>query len=431
MSKRPLAVAVVVLAVLAVVVWRTEQQPPPDPDAPETTEPFEGVGAGDVARLQLGPTGKGVVLVRDGDAWALDGQPPKPAETAMANLAVRSLLDLQSLRALGDAADPAAFGLGPAAPTATATLTDGRTLTLRVGDPAPVGGGRYASIDGAVHLVEPAAVAPLLRDPLDFRDRRLLPVDRDAVERIALRCGEESVALRRDDAGWWLDGEGAYRADSAAVQSLLLDLVDLRARSYGGAPFEPACTVELAAGTAAAVLSLGAVDEQGRRAVVADGAPLPPGLRNEYAYVDAARLGDLEVDPAAWRATELLDFNPFLVTAIEWEAAGRTWSLAKEGAWTLGTGEGEPSPQDEAPVLALLQDLDGLTSVGYPDPAAAEDAVEAASIRLTQSDGLVVEVTLLRGVSRDFARVEGEPALREVASDLHELIGAHAWPATP
>jgi|GEM_PF-4445053 len=432
MSKRPLAVAVVVLAGLSWFVWTTDDEPASDPDAPATTRLFEGVAPSDVTGLTLGPEGKGVQLLKDGDAWVLAGSPPKPAEGALAELAVRSLVEADSLRQLSDAGDPSSYGIGPAAPTASATLADGRVLNLRLGDSPPVGGGRYALVDGAVHLVEPAAMTPLLRDPLDYRDRRVLPLDRDGVDQLSLRCDEATLVLTRGDGDWWIEGEPAYRAAPPKVAELLLDLVDLQARAYGGELIEaPRCVVRLAGPAGEASLILGPEDDRGRMPVLAEGELLPPPLRGEAAWIDAARLGALDPTVDAWRAVELLDFNPFLANRIEWEAAGVTWTFAKQDGWSRAVGDGAPEPVDEAPVLALLQSLDRIESAGYPDLAAAEDAVEVAGIRITQTSGRDVAITLLRGASRDFARIEGEPALREVAADLGELIGSHRLEPAP
>jgi hypothetical protein len=436
-QNRLLIVAVVVLALLGGYVWWSSTREAVDegPTLEEgETALFQDRESADLAGMTFGSPGKEVVLERAGDSnWLVGTDPSRPADDALAEAAARAAVAIVSNRQLeGAPAALADFGLGELAFGLTLRFQDGSSHQLRLGDSAPVGGGRYLLQleTGAVHMVEGWSLRPLERDPAEFRDRRLLPLDPDDVSELRLtRTGAPPLAMERSGSKWFVQAEPAWRVETGLVRDLLVDLVELRARDYlqptdADDSFEPdvEVVVQDAAG-ASARLALGAAASDGLREARADGSLLPAA--GERARVTAAFLDDLDPDPSAWRTFELLDFNPWIVDTIEHSAGGQTWRLeGREGQW-FRTGVEPEVALDAQKVQDLLAELDGLRAVGYapPDMDPSEAGVEQAHIELVQSDGERVGLTLYRGPNRDHVVVDGEPGLREVDATVHALIG--------
>lgn len=405
-----------VLAGLSTWVWWSDREPAVVEAEASGAPLLPPCAAEAVTALRIGPEGKGVALERAGEAWQLLGDPPRPAEAALAELAARSLCGLESLRGFDAAADISQFGLGSDARTVSATVA-GAPRSLRLGDAAPVGEGRYASVGGAVHLVDPAAVAVFDRDPLDFRDRRVLPLDPAEVTGLSLRRGDQELSFERRDRWWFLAGEPGWRAETAALDGLVQDLVGLSAAAYGGDVEAPTASVSLQLGGRSAELVFAA--STAATTALARGDALPPGFGDEAVQVDGSFLEQLPSDPAAWRALQLVDFNPYIVDAFSWEAGGESFEFARsEGAWTRGEGA---NSADAGAVQDFLTALDGLRAVGFVQ--SAEGAVEVARIEAAERTGRSFELVLLRSPTRDVVRVEGEPGLREVDARAFELLG--------
>ena len=438
MQTRLLVIAALVLALLAGYVWWSGSHDDDDGDPPldeGEVALFADLEVDQVIRLTLGTDGKQVILERQGELdWLVAGEPARPADDALAEAAARAAISITSTRQLGsDAGSPADFGLGDDAFGLTLETGDGSSHSLRVGDRAPVGGGRYLlDVDsGAMHLVDGWSLGPLERDPADFRDRRLVPLDPDTLTEVRVaRADLPELVLERPGRLWFIRAEPAWRAEAGLVRDLLVDLAELRARDYLG-PVPPkddfAAELEIqildADGRSAALL-LGGRDPDGLREARTSG-ELLPDLAGERARVAAPFLDELDPDPVVWRTYELLDFNPWVVETIEHSAGGRTWRLEqRDGGW-VRTGSDDDVPLDAEQVQDLLNRLDGLRAVAYAptDLELDEAGIQQARIELVQVGGEGVGLVLYRGPNRDYVQVDGEPGLKEVDGSVHALIG--------
>ena len=423
MQKRALLIAAAVLLVLALRVWHLHRSPadPAEEDG-DTGLLLPGLELDDVVGIAIGPEGKGATLSLDGERWVV-APGSHPAEVALAHLAVRALTRTGSLRRFDGVAPSPEFGLGEGATDVLVTLRDGAAHRLQLGDAAPVGDGRYVAVDGVLHLADPTALGVLERDPTDFRDRRLLPLDRAAIDGLLIASPEGgAVELRREEGIWRLAGEPAWRAEYATVDGLLRDLVGMTATRYTDAPApHPALRVELRRGDEAASILLGPADEAGHRAAWSEGELLPAGVGRESARVRAPFLDALP-DAGGWRSVALASFDPEDVARFIWAAGGETWNVERtEHGWHRAD---QPElPLDSDGVEALLAGVTGLTATGILEQDEAEGAVEVASFEVSLADGDGVRLELLRAPNLDLVRIEGEPGLREVAGVAHDLLG--------
>jgi hypothetical protein len=431
---RPLFAAVAVLAVLGGYVWWSDHQPETITLEDHEIELLPDLEAESVRRLTLRSPKSTLVLVRQGEEdWVIEGDTPRLAVPEMAEAAARAAISIISTRRLGDIGTGEGIGLADGLQVSVELEGRNQPFTFTLGSSPPLGAGRYLKEAGQteVHLVERGPLRPLEQDPLAFRDRRLMPVDPDDVMEVTItpRPPAEVFSMRRDGRHWFLDHDPPFRVDTAKARGLVHDLVELEAEAFDVPPpaaDEVDIRVQIADSDGqTATLRFGAAQPGGARNAVASGPLLNDLASDQPARVRADFLADFDPDPTAWRSLELLDFNPWLVTEIDWSVAGQSWALRKGDEGWKRTDEGAAVGLDGDLVHDLLAELDGLRAVDYA-PADLEPAsagVEAARIELRQGEDLRIAMTLFRGGNEDYVAIEGEPGLRLVGADVHEAMG--------
>src|SRR5690606_9404536 len=115
-----------------------------------------------------------------------------------------------------DDVDPEEFGTLDPVLTFRLIAGDGAERTIRLGNAAPVGAGRYAQVDGdeAVFLLGAEAVLSLDRMPVDLRDKRIVPWELNDVNSLQIMGEQGLLALERDEEGWLIKEPYEDRADA-------------------------------------------------------------------------------------------------------------------------------------------------------------------------------------------------------------------------
>ncbi len=447
MQRHALPIAVLVLLVLLGWLWLLERDPPtPAAEPPPTSQPlWTDFDADTVRALSIRDKGdRGVQLERSGDGWLAtlpehDGQ--RRANEDLADAAAGAVAALASNKTLeSTGASPADYGLGSEALTVTVQLTGGDSRTLRIGDPLTVAHGHYAQVQGeaVVHVISSAPLIALTRDPLDYRDRRVLPLAPDEIDAVTSELSDPPLSLERRGRSWVLEPGPGGRADENLVASLLDGLSLLGGRSWEPTetePVGPRVLLQTPRGEVVLQLMSPLPTEAPTTVRVRVRGPLPPPLDDDLVVtIPGDGLSDLLVPAADWRSTELVELNPWLVTSFTWSAGGTEWTFDHtEDGW-LG-----PSEQDARPgvgserVQTFLQAVDGLRGVAWlPEDDAPSGLVETASLTGVHKDGSTFGLTLLRGPSRDYARAEGELGIREIDGTANDLLGTlRALPEVP
>ena len=171
MDRRITIALLVVLAVLVGYIWYTSSRGDVSSTATVTPEPTPlavfNFDAAQVTALQVQDVKKNLVtrVVRNGDAWKMEQ--PKQGDAFKPPIE-RVLFDLAALNAerkIETPGDLAAFGLNPPAYQVQATMQDGSTHTLALGNPNPDKNYFYAmkDSDAAVYLIN-ASIGQSIQD---------------------------------------------------------------------------------------------------------------------------------------------------------------------------------------------------------------------------------------------------------------------------
>ena len=447
MQRHALPIAVLVLLVLLGWLWFLERDPPaPEAESQPTSEPlWEEFDAAAVQALSVQDKGdRGVQLERSGGRWL--ATLPEQAGQRRANVdladaaagAVAALASDKTLESTG--ASPADYGLGSEALTVTVQVNGADSRTLRIGDPLTVAHGHYAQVQGSavVHVISSAPLIALTRDPLDYRDRRVLPLAPEEIEAVTSELSDPPFSLERRGRSWVLEPGPGGRADENLVASLLDGLTLLGGRSWTPAdsePIGPRVVLQTAAGEVVLQLMSPLPADAPTTLQVRVRGPLPPPLDDDMVVtIPGDGLSDLLIPADDWRSTELVELNPWLVTSFTWSAGGTEWMFDHtEDGW-VGPAEQDVRPGVRSErVQTFLQAIDGLRGMAWlPEEDAPTGLVETASLTGLHKDGSTFGLTLLRGPSRDYARSEGELGLREIDGTANDLLGTlQALPEVP
>jgi hypothetical protein len=161
-----------------------------------------------------------------GDAMALDA-----ITSALAQLA-------RVGRVKSAAGDLAQFGLGPDARIVRFEVA-GSSHSLRIGSATPVGGNVYVAADEGndVVFVESYRLNAMKHALTDLRDRRIVNLDEEALQKLSVTWPEDgvtsTVALERDGEGdWQIRAPISVRADQQTVRELISNLDYLQATGF-------------------------------------------------------------------------------------------------------------------------------------------------------------------------------------------------------
>jgi len=210
---------------------RLEKQPPEAPGEPTGEESDEPP-----AELESSPEERWRVVETRGD----ESRTSRADRTEITRL-LDQLVGLEKKRSV-EQSDRGALGLEPPQVTVTLVTDDGERV-LQVGDEIPVSQDRVVALAGGseVFVTGGSIYGDLTREPREWRDRNLVPVDREDISRVTLTSqqGEEAapvaapiVLVRGEGDLFRLEAPLEDRADGDRVRKLFGDLANLRAQDF-------------------------------------------------------------------------------------------------------------------------------------------------------------------------------------------------------
>lgn len=362
---------------------------------------------------------KTVLESGDGKTWRLTSPIEAPVDSEASSSLLASLATVSADEIVEEkAADFAPYGLAQPYLSATFKLQDGKQHVLLLGDEAPVGSGTYARVDNGPRLLLIGNFTKTAIDKFaaDLRDRRLVNLAADKLQRVTLKSKSGEVEFEKAGADWRIMRPSPMRADGWAVEEAIRKLREARfdatltsddlksiAQAYASA--QPLVTATFSDGAATQVLEVRKNSSTNKfyvKSPLVDGPQLLAG----------EPLDGLDKPAADYRSKKLFDFGFSEPEKIVFKGAEKEFTLNKSGEKWVSGGKA----MDNVGVQSLVDRLRDLSATSFPTGAFPTPSIE---LTVVSGEGKRVEKIALgmTAASRWYARREGEPALYEVAAE--------------
>lgn len=241
-KRNPTWIALAVL--LPLLVWggfefrsMLKYGPTPQPGQSPRLAQLVGLSPDDVTRLELKTGDRTLVLAKAGEEWRLEKPLSAKADKALVEQMVKDLLEPNVDSIVADRVeDPAQYGLDK--PALTVTLTDrrGRKRTIQTGEKDVRGFAVYArEASRPTLLLLSSFTIDTLKDKKaeDLRDKTVLAIEPDKVNRVTIRKGADTVVVeRKGKEEWALVQPYAAPAEASDVSFYLSQLKDLKVEKF-------------------------------------------------------------------------------------------------------------------------------------------------------------------------------------------------------
>ena len=424
---RSFLVLLVVAIALGAFVYYDSKKPPADEKKQEQV--FADVQPDKIEQVTVKATsGEQTTLQKQGTTWQVTQPAAVAADEAEISGITTNLASLQVQRVVDDqATDFKQYGLDPAR-IDVAFKAGGKEHRLLLGQKTPTGADIYAKLPGAprVFLVSSYLETTFNKTTFDLRDKTILKIDRDKVDRVELQTPGRTVAIAKQGADWRIISPSDARADFGAVEGIVgrlntspmksivaPDAKDLK--EYG--LDAPVATVRVSSGSSQAGLAIG--KSAGEGAVYAKDLSRPMIFT-----VDSALADELKKPAEDFRVKDLFDARAFNTTRVEATRAGQTVAFEKDkDAWKQVTPAAKPA--DTATVDALLTALAATRATGFEEKAAATGLeTPELTIAVKFDENKQEKVTFARKDGQAFARREGDTAAKIDVATLDGILKA-------
>jgi hypothetical protein len=377
-------------------------------------------------------SGDRTTVQKQAGGWQVTQPAPVNADEAELSGITSNLASLEIQRVVDDQpTEVKQYGLDP--PRIEVTFKqDGKERTLLLGQKTPTGTDIYAKLPDKprVFLVSSYLEATFNKSSFDLRDKTILKIDRDKVDRVEIETPDHTVKVAKQGSDWRITSPVDARADFGAVEGIIGRLnttpmksaipVDARNLAEYGMD-KPAATVRVMSGSAQATLLIG--KSAGEGLVYAEDPSRPLVFTVESALFD-----ELKKPAGDFRVKDLFDSRSFNTTRLEIVRGGQTLTLEKEkgkDAWKQVTPA--PKAADTAKVDALLTALTSSRATSFVDTIAGTglDSPEL-TVSIAYDDGQKHEKVAFGRKGTDvFARREGDAAAAKIdATALDGIIKA-------
>jgi Domain of unknown function (DUF4340) len=373
--------------------------------------------------------GETTTAAKQADKWQLAKPAPAPADETEISGITSTLASVVTSRVIDEqASDLKQYGLEPAR-IEVGFRESGHDRTLLLGQKTPTGSDLYARLPDKprVFLVPSYVETSFNKSPFDLRDKTILKIDRDKVDRLEIETPDHAVKIAKQGADWKLTAPVDARADFGAIEGLVGRLNTTQMKAIAAADADaaalkeygldkPTATIRVMSGSSQAGLAIGKS--------AAEGTVYAKDLSRPMVFTVESALADELKKPADdLRLKDLFDARSFNTTRLEIVRAGQTLAFEKDkDTWKQVTPAAKPI--DGAKVDALLTALTNARATGFVDKAPALDSPElAASLKF--DEGKQERVTFARKGTDAFARRDGDAGAAKVdAAALDGIVKA-------
>ena len=428
---RSFIVLLVVAAALGGFLYYDSKREPGDGKKQEKV--FPGLASDKIERVVVkSEAGEQTTIEKQGAAWQLTQPAAVPADEAELSGITSNLASLEVQRVVDEQpADLKEYGLNPPRVEVTFKFA-GKDQTLLIGQKTPTGADIYAKVPDKprVFLVSSFLDSTFNKSTFDLRDKTILKIDREKVERMEIETPDRTVKVAKQWAEWRMSTPADARADFGAVEGIIgrlnttpmksitsPDAADLK--EYG--LDKPAATVRVTSGSAQAGLALGKS--------AGDGVVYAKDLSRPMVFtVESALLDELKKPADDFRVKDLFDARSFNTTRIEITRNGQTAAFEKENGkddWKQTAPAAKAA--DKAKVEALLTALGSARATSFADGKTATGLeTPEVTIALAFEDGQKHEkVVFARKGADAFARRDGDATAAKIdAAALDGILKA-------
>lgn len=237
--KHSVWIALGVLAVLAVWLYFDLKAPVREPDQNLKISELVGLKPDEVTRIEAVKDGKSLVLAKDGSDWRLEEPVKAPADSETVKRAVEDILDQTTDYVMEEPPkDLARYGLAVPKRTITLTGKEGKKVVLQIGDKDPGKSSVFTRLadGGKIFLMVSYAAEGLLdKTADDFRDKTVLSIARENIERIHLTGPKGAVTLAKTGGKWSVTEPIKVPADEFSADGVADALANLKAERFAAA----------------------------------------------------------------------------------------------------------------------------------------------------------------------------------------------------
>jgi Domain of unknown function (DUF4340) len=432
--------AAVLAALCATMYWSNHHKPSEEKPAGgegEVAPAILAVSSGVITQITLSKKGSApVVLVKEkqgnSDIWRITAPQPLRADQQTVSPLAFALSSLMSQRLVESNADPADLGkYGLNEPPLEVDVTaKGKTYKVLVGENTPTHNGAYVRLEGdpRVFTISNYVKTDLDKHLDDLRDKRLLTLEADKVNRIELSAGKQEIELDRSGEKWQIVKPQPMRADNAEVDELLRKITSAKMQSGTEAreEREKQAAAAFASGSPIATIKLtgdaGTQELQLRKAKSTDDYYAKSSMSDEVSKVTKDLADAADKKPDDFRNKKLFDMGAADPEKIAIRDSGKDTYLTRSGDdWWSGDGK----KLGAGSVDSLLEKLRDLQAEKLVDSGFANPVLE---ISVISNGGKSTEkLQIVQNGEHYIARREGEPTLYSLDSkameDLRKAVG--------
>ncbi len=339
-----------------------------------------------IVRIELASHDKGKIeLKKPAKTWVLTSPIKTKADEAAVASLLQSIADAKSEKVvLKKGAKWAEYGLDK--PEFSVSLaTKDKTADVHFGSANPAKTSYYVRVDDQPRLllVPDTLKISLNKSAFDLRDKTVVSISPDQVDRIAVSTKGKEIELQREAKDKWaMVKPERIRVKATLVAGDLRTLTNLTAKSIidnptkEGDPYgldNPEETILMAGKKREQTLLVGAPEKkQDIKGTVPNRYARIKG-RDDVYVIDGQSLKSLKTGIEELRDRSLLTFNPGDIEKLEVTLGGRTWLAfkGKDNKWLLEKPV-KKEKMDAWPVTRILWDLKDLQWKTETKPAPAD-----------------------------------------------------------
>lgn len=429
-----LLIAAVLLAGLAGAVYWSNKKTKADAEKPaaDAAPKVVTLPEDDIRQLVIKRrSGESTTLKRD-DAGKWDITAPKtlPGDKYAIDAVTNALANLNSDRMVDDKvadSDLASYGLAPPVVELDATLKNGKTTKLLIGEENPTGNDVYAKVEGDPRLFTTLSAnkGNLDKTYRDLQDRHLLNIEPEKVSRVEMTAKSQAFEFgRAGNSEWTILKPKPMRADGSQVQDLVQRLRDAVFDAASSDEAEKKAPGLFASGTPVAVIKV--TDATGTQTLEVRKAKdefYAKSSKVEGAQKVSNDLGNgLDKSVNDFRNKKLFDFGFSDPTKLEIKDGVKDATYEKSGDKWLSAGK----PMDSIGIQALIDNLRDLSASKFVDSGFTKPVIELTVVSNDGKKTEKVEIAPTSGANF-IARREGDSSLYELevktVQDMRQAAG--------